>query len=83
MRTRSMPALPSRLHRSENADGKANLPEDAIYLLNPADETGKPLDGANRYTIHLDKGSTPPVNAFWSITMYDPAGFAYPNGLDR
>jgi hypothetical protein len=35
----------------------ANLPEDAIYPLNLADETGKPLDGANRYTIHFEKGS--------------------------
>jgi hypothetical protein len=61
----------------------ANLPEDAIYPLNLADEAGKPLDGANKYTIHFDKGSTPPVNAFWSITMYDPEGNAYPNNLDR
>ena len=61
----------------------ANLPEDAIYPLNLADETGKPLDGSNKYTIHFDKGSTPPVNAFWSITMYDPEGNAYPNNLDR
>jgi hypothetical protein len=34
----------------------ANLPEDAIYPLNLADETGKPLDGANQYTIHFEKG---------------------------
>ena len=50
----------------------ANLPEDAIYPLNLADDTGKPLDGANKYTITFDKGATPPVNAFWSITLYDP-----------
>ena len=30
----------------------ANLPEDAIYPLNLADEAGKPLDGSNKYTIH-------------------------------
>ena len=34
----------------------ANLPEDAIYPLNLADETGKPLDGANKYTIHFREG---------------------------
>jgi hypothetical protein len=61
----------------------ANLPEDAIYPLNLADESGKPLDGSNKYTIHFDKGATPPVNAFWSITMYDPEGNAYPNDLER
>ena len=33
----------------------ANLPEDAIYPLNLADEAGKPLDGANAYTIHFDE----------------------------
>ncbi|MDB5593071.1 MAG: hypothetical protein JWM36_32 [Hyphomicrobiales bacterium] len=61
----------------------ANLPEDAIYPLNLADESGKPLDGANKYTIRFEKGAMPPVNAFWSITMYDPAGNAYPNSLER
>ena len=61
----------------------ANLPEDAIYPLNLADEAGKPLDGANKYTIHFDKGATPPVNAFWSITLYDSDGFQVANALNR
>jgi hypothetical protein len=61
----------------------ANLPEDAIYPLNLGDDTGKPLDGANKYAIHFDKGATPPVNAFWSITLYDSDGFQVGNVLDR
>jgi len=61
----------------------ANLPEDAIYPLNLGDESGKPLDGANKYTITFDKGTAPPVNAFWSITLYDPDGFQVGNVLNR
>jgi hypothetical protein len=61
----------------------ANLPEDAIYPLNLFDDTGKPLDGANKYTLHFDKGATPPVNAFWSITLYDNEGFQVGNPLNR
>jgi hypothetical protein len=61
----------------------ANLPEDAIYPLNLADENGAPLDGANRYAIHFDKGTTPPVNAFWSVTLYDRDGFQVANSLNR
>ena len=61
----------------------ANLPEDAIYPANLADETGKPLDGANKYTIHFDKAALPPVNAFWSITLYDDDGFQVANSLNR
>lgn len=61
----------------------ANLPEDAIYPLNLADDTGKPLDGANKYTIHFNKNETPPVSAFWSITLYDPDGFQVANSLNR
>jgi hypothetical protein len=61
----------------------ANLPEDAIYPLNLLDDTGKPLDGANKYRIHFDKGAAPPVNAFWSITLYDAEGFQVANALNR
>jgi hypothetical protein len=61
----------------------ANVPEDAIYPLNLVDETGKPLDGEGKYMIHFDKGATPPVNAFWSITLYDSAGFQVANSLNR
>ena len=62
---------------------RANLPEDAIYPLNLGDETGKPLDGANKYTVHFDKGAMPPVNAFWSLTLYDLEGFQVVNPLNR
>ena len=61
----------------------ANLPEDAIYPLNLGDEAGRPLDGANKYTLHFDKGAMPPVNAFWSVTLYDPDGFQVGNSLNR
>jgi hypothetical protein len=61
----------------------ANLPEDAIYPLNLGDADGKPLDGASNYVLHFDKGQTPPVNAFWSVTLYDPQGFQVANPLNR
>jgi hypothetical protein len=61
----------------------ANLPEDAIYPLNLFDDTGRPIDGANKYRLHFDRGATPPVNAFWSITLYDSEGFQVANVLNR
>jgi hypothetical protein len=61
----------------------ANLPEDAIYPLNLADDSGKPLDGANRYVLHFDKDKLPPVDAFWSVTLYDSDGFQVANALNR
>jgi hypothetical protein len=61
----------------------ANLPEDAIYPINLADETGKPLEGSNKYALHFDKGNTPPANAFWSVTLYDAEGFQVANPLNR
>jgi hypothetical protein len=61
----------------------ANLPEDAIYPLNLGDESGRPLDGPNKYTLHFDKADMPPANAFWSVTLYDPEGFQVANSLNR
>jgi hypothetical protein len=61
----------------------ANLPEDAIYPLNIGDEDGRPLDGASNYTIHFDQEALPPVDAFWSITLYDQDGYQVANSLNR
>lgn len=61
----------------------ANLVDDAIYPLNLADSEGKPLDGAYKYTLTFNKSNLPPVNAFWSITLYDQAGFQVGNVLER
>ena len=33
--------------------------------------------------MHFDKGQMPPVNAFWSLTMYDGEFFFVPNPLNR
>src|SRR5690606_16227417 len=61
----------------------ANLPEDAIYPLNLGDQEGRPLDGANKYVVQFDKGTLPPVNAFWSVTLYDKEGYQVANPLNR
>ncbi|HRI92498.1 MAG TPA: DUF1254 domain-containing protein [Accumulibacter sp.] len=61
----------------------ANIPADAIYPNAFTDGDGKPLNGAQRYVIHFDKGQTPPANAFWSLTMYDAQSFFVDNPVNR
>lgn len=61
----------------------ANLPADAIYPAAFVDSEGKPLRGENKYVLHLDKAQLPPVDAFWSLTMYDEQGFQVPNPINR
>jgi hypothetical protein len=60
----------------------ANLDKDAIYP-STKDSEGAPLVGSNTYVIHFAKGKTPPVEGFWSITMYDASYFFYPNALNK
>ena len=61
----------------------ANQPEDAIYPFGVADADGKPPLGENKYVMHFDKAALPPVNAFWSLTMYDNEGFQVANAINR
>jgi hypothetical protein len=50
----------------------ANSPAEAMYPLTRKDINGEPLDGSkHNYTLTFAKGQFPPVNAFWSVTMYD------------
>jgi len=45
---------------------------EATYPMTRVDSTGEPLDGSkHNYTITFPAGQLPPVNAFWSVTMYD------------
>jgi hypothetical protein len=48
-----------------------NDAEEAMYLLGRKDSKGGTLDGSkHNYTLTFAKGELPPVNAFWSVTMY-------------
>jgi hypothetical protein len=49
-----------------------NNAEEAMYPATKDDSEGEPLDGSkHNYTITFPAGQLPPVNAFWSVTMYD------------
>ncbi len=60
-----------------------NLPEDAIYPCTDIDSNGKKLSGKNKYVLHFAKGQMPPVNGFWSITMYNSEYFFMANSLNK
>jgi hypothetical protein len=61
----------------------ANLPEDAVYPLLISDADGQPVNGQHRYVLHFNKDELPPVDAFWSVTMYDEQGYQVPNPINR
>lgn len=62
----------------------ANSQAEAIYPAYLIDSAGQKLDGSNRYTIRFAPGQLPPVNAFWSLTMYGlPDSLLVANPIDR
>ena len=61
----------------------ANRPEDAIYPTSETAANGKPYEGSNKYVLSFAKGQMPPVNGFWSLTMYDVDYFFVSNPLNR
>ncbi len=61
----------------------ANVPQDAVYLVDGYDAAGHPLTGANNFALHFAPGQTPPVNGFWSLTLYSPQYFFVPNALSK
>lgn len=62
-----------------------NSKEEAMYPGYFVDAEGRPLDGAqNRYVLRFGANDLPPVNAFWSLTMYElPASQLVANPLNR
>lgn len=61
----------------------ANRPQDAVYPTSDAPAGAKAYDGSVTRVMHFAKGALPPVNGFWSLTMYTPAYFFYPNPLKK
>jgi len=63
----------------------SNLPDDAVYPTALFDGKGEKLNGASPYTKTFAKGQMPPVDGFWSITMYmvDGGWWFTPNPLNK
>jgi hypothetical protein len=61
----------------------ANRPQDAVYPTSEGPDILKKYNGANKYVLRFAKGELPPVNGFWSITMYDKEYFFVPNPINR
>jgi len=61
----------------------ANQSEDAVYPLNIHDVDGRLVMAENNYVLHFNKNELPPVDAFWSLTMYDAEGFQVANPINR
>lgn len=62
-----------------------NSKQEAMYPVYAIDANGQKLDGAqNRYILRFAPGQFPPVNAFWSLTMYElPSRLLVANPLNR
>ncbi len=60
-----------------------NLPEDALYLGADDDANGVQLNGNADYQITFPADQLPPVNGFWSLTVYDKFHFFAPNTINR
>jgi len=61
-----------------------NSKVEAMYPMYGVDADGQKLNGANRYGLRFAPGQLPPVNAFWSLTMYElPASLLVANPINR
>jgi hypothetical protein len=60
-----------------------NKPDETQYFYTDVDLTGAPLDGKRQYSITFPAGQEPPVNGFWSLTLYNGEHFFNPNPLKR
>jgi len=60
-----------------------NKPTETKYIYRDFDSSGQQLNGNNLYTVTFAKGQEPPVNGFWSMTLYNDKHLFNPNPLNR
>jgi len=58
-------------------------PAEASYPNTLQDSEQRPLSGEHNYRVHFTADALPPVNAFWSLSMYDQHGFFIANPINR
>ncbi|MFN8483401.1 MAG: DUF1254 domain-containing protein [Anaerolineae bacterium] len=61
----------------------ANDPQEAVYLFTTVDDHGEPLTGTHKYELIFPAGMEPPVDAFWSLTVYGADYNLVPNEINR
>lgn len=61
----------------------ANLPQDAVYPTSDGPNVLGSYTGEKKYVMHFEKGQLPPVQGFWSLTMYDKDFFFVKNSINR
>jgi hypothetical protein len=61
----------------------ADLDADVLYPRAMVDSQGRALDGGHQYVLRFGPDELPPVNGFWSLTMYDDKQFFVDNAIDR
>ena len=61
----------------------SNKRNETVYFYTANDTQGQPLVGKSSYTVTFPKGQLPPTKGFWSLTVYNPEHFFYPNALER
>jgi hypothetical protein len=60
-----------------------NRPNETQYFYIDTDSNGDQLSGTHRYEVTFGAGDLPPVDGFWSLTMYNDEHFFHPNDLRR
>jgi hypothetical protein len=60
-----------------------NAPNETKYIYADFDQDGQRLTGDHRYSVTFAAGQTPPVNGFWSLTVYNKEHLFEPNRLNR
>ena len=63
------------------ADPYDNKRNETMYFYTDTDSQLKQLDGKSSYSVTFANDQLPPVKGFWSLTLYNPRHFFYPNAL--
>lgn len=74
-------------YRNRTASARSNIfenvQEETRYYYTDNDMGGRALDGNHRYAVTFAPGELPPVNGFWSMTLYNTEHFFHENALNR